>query len=55
MKELVDYLTDGYWEEQGLGRRKFNVVPGGTLTANVTALTQRAANWPSGRWMPGPW
>ena len=32
--EIADYLTDGFWE-----RRAFDVGTGGTLTANVTALT----------------
>ena len=40
LNNIVDYLTDGYWQQQGGARRKFNVQPGGTLTANITALTE---------------
>ena len=53
MESLVDYITDGYWEDRGSGRRKFNVAPGGTLTANITALTsegQQLAKWAMEAW-----
>ena len=36
--QISDQLTDGYWQGRG-GAHHFNVVPGGTLTFNVTALT----------------
>ena len=39
LDDLADYLTDGYWEWQGETRRAFDVEPGGTLTADITALT----------------
>ena len=39
--QIADYLTDGYWEGDGGSRRAFDVAPGGTLTADITALTVR--------------
>ena len=51
--EIVYYLTDGFWEQRGLSPRKFNVKPGGTLTANITALTpegQQLAEWALESW-----
>ncbi len=37
---MVDYLTTGNWNEPGGGApHKFNVAPGGTLTANIGKLT----------------
>ena len=39
MQDIVYYLTDGYWEQSGRARRKFDVQPGGTLTVNITGLT----------------
>lgn len=53
LKNIVDYLTDGYWQQQGGARRKFNVQPGGTLTANISALTeegQQLATWALEAW-----
>ena len=53
LENIVDYLTDGYWQQQGASRRKFNVQPGGTLTANITALTeegQQLAKWALEAW-----
>ena len=50
---IVHYLTDGYWQQQGETRRKFDVQPGGTLTANITALTpegQQLARWALESW-----
>ncbi len=50
---IVHYLTDGFWEQRGLSPRKFNVSPGGTLTANITALTpegQQLAKWALESW-----
>ena len=38
LEDIVYFLTDGYWEWSGRTRRKFDVAPGGTLTANLTAL-----------------
>ena len=52
-EEIVSYLTDGFWEQRGLSPRKFNVSPGGTLTANITALTpegQQLAEWALESW-----
>ena len=51
--EIIYYLTDGFWEQRGLSPRKFNVKPGGTLTANITALTpegQQLAVWALESW-----
>ena len=39
LDDIVYYLTNGYWEGTESTRRKFDVQPGGTLTANITALT----------------
>ena len=53
LDDLADYLTDGYWEWRGETRRAFNVEPGGTLTANITALTaegQQLARWALEAW-----
>ena len=53
LNNIVDYLTDGYWQQQGETRRKFNVQLGGTLTANITALTeegQQLATWALEAW-----
>ena len=50
---IVDYLTDGFWQQQGESRRKFDVQPGGTLTANIAALTlegQQLATWALEAW-----
>ncbi len=53
LNNIVDYLTDGYWQQQGEARRKFNVQPGGTLTVNIAALTpegQQLATWALEAW-----
>ena len=39
MQDIVHFLTDGYWEQSGRSRRKFDVQPGGTLTVNLVELT----------------
>ncbi len=47
--EIADYLTNGY----GRPRRAFDVEPGGTLTADITALTpagQQLARWALEAW-----
>ena len=38
-KQIADYLATGYWESTGKKARKFDVMAGDTLTANITALT----------------
>ncbi len=38
--EIADYLTDGFAEWKGNSRSAFHVEPGGTLTANIIALTE---------------
>ena len=52
--ELADYLTDGYWGWSGEeGRKAFPVTTGGTLSANITALTedgQQLAKWALDAW-----
>ena len=54
--EIADYLTNGYWdfwEWAGSSRRAFDVEPGGTLTADITALTpagQQLARWALEAW-----
>ena len=50
---IVWYLTDGYWEDAGHARHAFRVQPGGTLTVNITALTQEGqqlARWALESW-----
>ena len=51
--DLADYLTDGFWEWSGGSRAAFDVGPGGTLTADITALTesgQQLARWALEAW-----
>ena len=52
--EIAHQLSDGYWPwHDGGGRRAFNVGPGGTLTADITALTadgQQLARWALEAW-----
>ena len=44
--EIANYLTDGFW-----ARRAFDVEPGGTLTADISALTPVGQQF--ARWGPG--
>ena len=53
--EIADYLIDGFYEWYGGygSTRTFNVGPGGTLTANITALSednQKMARWGLEAW-----
>ena len=51
--DLADYLTDGFWEWEGGSRAAFDVGPEGTLTADITALTdagQQLARWALEAW-----
>ena len=52
--EIAHQLTDGYWPWHDGGRkRSFDVAPGGTLTADITALTaegQQLARWALEAW-----
>ena len=51
--DLADYMTDGFWEWSGSSRAAFDVGPGGTLTADITALTeagQQLARWALEAW-----
>lgn len=51
--EIVDYLTDGYWEWRGEARRVFDVEPGGVLTVDITGLNeagQQLARWALEAW-----
>ena len=50
--EIAYQLTDGYWAD-GVGRHRFNVSPGGSLTADITGLTpegQQLARWALEAW-----
>lgn len=38
MKQIADYLTDGYWQDDGYWRHAFDVAPGGTLTVDIASL-----------------
>ena len=54
--EIANYLTEGYWKWKSDGRFSgavFNVGPGGTLTADITALSeevQQLARWALEAW-----
>ena len=51
--DLADYLTDGFSEWSGGSRAAFDVGPGGTLTADITSLTeagQQLARWALEAW-----
>ena len=51
--EIVDYLTDGFWEWFEVSRGVFHVEPGDALTADITALTdegQQLARWAFEAW-----
>ena len=51
--EIAQYLTDGFWEWRGDGRRNFGVRTGDTLTANISALNedgQQLALWAMDAW-----
>ncbi len=51
--EIADYLTDGYWEWLDGSRAAFLVGPGGTLTANISVLTEEGrqlARWAFEAW-----
>ena len=51
--DLADYLTDGYAEWSYGSRATFDIEPGGTLTANITALSeagQQLARWALEAW-----
>ena len=51
--EIADYLTDGYWEWLDGSRAAFPVEPGGTLTADVSVLTEEGrqlARWAFEAW-----
>ena len=44
--QIGDYLTDGFWEEDGFGRNHFDVGPGDTILVyveNLTAVEQQYA------------
>ncbi len=40
--QIADYLTTGYWEDNGGSQRAFNVSAGGQITVNLTGLTASA-------------
>ena len=51
--ELADYLTDGWWEDNGSTRHSADVETGGVLTVNITALNedgQQLARWALEAW-----
>ena len=51
--EIADYLTDGFWEWLDGSRAAFPVGPGGTLTADITVLTEEGrqlARWAFEAW-----
>ncbi len=51
--EIADYLTDGYWEWLDESRAAFPVGPGGTLSADISVLTEEGrqlARWAFETW-----
>lgn len=39
LEELSEYLTDGYWEDQGAGRRSFDTGSSNVISVDITDLT----------------
>ncbi|UWQ32725.1 M10 family metallopeptidase C-terminal domain-containing protein [Leisingera sp. M527] len=37
--EMAAYLTDGFWQDNGLGRRSFDTSQSNVITVNITGLT----------------
>ena len=53
LDRIADYLTDGYDQWRNFSQHAFDVSPGGTLTANITALNadgQQLAKWALEAW-----
>jgi hypothetical protein len=53
LNTLANQLTDGYWNYVNREYRSFDIAPGGTITANITALTtegQQFAQWALEAW-----
>ena len=53
LDELANYLTDGYWNDQGGSRRSFDTSSSNQITVNITALTadgQQLARWAMEAW-----
>ena len=51
--DIADYLTDGWWEDEGSTGHSVDVETGGVLTANITALNedgQQLARWALEAW-----
>lgn len=40
ISNISEYLTTGYWNDNGTTPGSFNVAPGGSLTVNLTGLTE---------------
>ena len=40
--QIAEYLTDGFWEDRGGARHAFDVSSGGTLTIDITQLSNDA-------------
>ncbi|PIE15436.1 MAG: hypothetical protein CSA68_07175 [Rhodobacterales bacterium] len=53
LDELADYLTDGYWTDQGQGPRHFDTSSSNVITVNLTGLNadgQQLARWALQAW-----
>lgn len=53
MTEIAEYLTDGFWEDNGQGRRSFDATQGTTLTCDISdlgAAEQRVARMALSAW-----
>ena len=53
LDELADYLTGGYWQDQGLRERSFDLSTDNRITVNIDALTadgQQLARWAFEAW-----
>lgn len=50
---LANYLTDGFWQDNGYGRHSFNTSSDNTITVDITGLTangQQFARWALEAW-----
>ena len=53
VEDLANYLTDGYWADNGGARHTFDTSTSNIITVNITGLTadgQRLARWAMEAW-----
>lgn len=53
LDDLAAYLTDGFWEDNGLDRRSFDTTENNIITVNLTGLTSAGAQL--ARWAFAAW